>query len=49
MVTGRTELSTLLDFLRKGDTLLVTRIDRLARSTGDLQDIVRTLKAKGWR
>lgn len=26
---------------------MVTRIDRLARSTGDLQDIVRTLKAKG--
>jgi DNA invertase Pin-like site-specific DNA recombinase len=27
--------------------LLVTRVDRLARSIGDLQDIVRTLKAKG--
>ena len=26
---------------------MVTRIDRLARSIGDLQDIVRTLKAKG--
>jgi len=36
-----------LDFLRKGDTLLVTRIDRLARSIGDLQDIVHALKAKG--
>jgi DNA invertase Pin-like site-specific DNA recombinase len=44
---GRTELQTVLDFLRKGDTLLVTRIDRLARSIGDLQDIVRTVKAKG--
>jgi DNA invertase Pin-like site-specific DNA recombinase len=30
-----------------GDVLLVTRVDRLARSIGDLQDIVRTLKAKG--
>jgi DNA invertase Pin-like site-specific DNA recombinase len=29
-------LRTLLDFLRKGDTLLVTRIDLLARSLGDL-------------
>ena len=44
---GRTELGTLLDFLRRGDTLVVTRIDRLARSIGDLQDLVRALKAKG--
>jgi DNA invertase Pin-like site-specific DNA recombinase len=44
---GRSELATLLEFLHKGDTLMVTRIDRLARSIGDLQDIVRTLKAKG--
>src|SRR4051812_9560042 len=44
---GRTELATLLDFIRDGDTLVVTRIDRLARSIGDLQDIVRAVKAKG--
>jgi DNA invertase Pin-like site-specific DNA recombinase len=44
---GRTELQTVLDFLRKGDCLMVTRIDRLARSIGDLQDIVRAVKAKG--
>lgn len=44
---GRTELETLLDFLRRGDTLVVTRIDRLARSIKDLQDIVHTLKARG--
>jgi len=44
---GRTELWTVLDFIGKGDVLLVTRIDRLARSIGDLQNIVRTLKAKG--
>src|ERR671912_89968 len=44
---GRSELRTLLSFLRSGDTLMVTRIDRLARSIGDLQDIVRELKAKG--
>ena len=37
----------MLDFIGKGDVLLVTRVDRLARSIGDLQDIVRTLKAKG--
>ncbi|AVJ24089.1 integrase [Pseudomonas fragi] len=44
---GRTELQTLLDFLRPGDTLVVTRIDRLARSIKDLQDIVYTLKERG--
>ena len=44
---GRTELRILLDFLRRGDTLVVTRIDRLARSLKDLQDIVHELKAKG--
>lgn len=44
---GREELETLLQFIRPGDVLMVTRIDRLARSIGDLQDIVRTLKAKG--
>ena len=45
--TDRAELQTVLDFLRKGDCLTVTRIDRLARSIGDLQDIVRAVKAKG--
>lgn len=44
---GRGELLTLLAFIREGDTLVVTRIDRLARSIADLQDIVRQLKAKG--
>lgn len=44
---GRDELRTVLDFLRRGDVLMVTRIDRLARSIGDLQDIVRDLKARG--
>ena len=44
---GRTELQLLLDFLHQGDTLVVTRIDRLARSVRDLQDIVYELRAKG--
>lgn len=44
---ARTELQTLLDFLRAGDTLVVTRIDRLARSMKDLQDIVHELKGRG--
>jgi DNA invertase Pin-like site-specific DNA recombinase len=45
--SARDELQILLDFLRAGDTLVVTRIDRLARSMKDLQDIVHELKAKG--
>jgi DNA invertase Pin-like site-specific DNA recombinase len=44
---GRAELELLLEFVREGDELVITRIDRLARSIGDLQDIVRTLRAKG--
>jgi DNA invertase Pin-like site-specific DNA recombinase len=45
--SGRVELNTLLEFLRRGDTLMVTRIDRLARSVADLQDIVRDLRSRG--
>jgi len=44
---GRHELKILLDFLRPGDTLVVTRVDRLARSIKDLQDIVIELKKRG--
>src|ERR1700722_13649410 len=44
---GRDELKTILDFLREGDVLMVTRIDRLARSIGDLQDIVRAVRGAG--
>lgn len=44
--SGRTELQLLLEFLHDGDTLMVTRVDRLARSIKDLQDIVHLLKEK---
>lgn len=44
---GRTELETVLSFLRPGDTLMVTRIDRLARSVADLERIVATVKERG--
>ncbi|MCG5241966.1 recombinase family protein [Azospirillum doebereinerae] len=44
---GRPELATVLDFLRPGYTLVVTRIDRLARSVSDLQQIVKTIRDKG--
>jgi len=44
---GRSELQNLLEFVREGDSLVVTRIDRLARSVRDLQDIVHHLRSRG--
>lgn len=44
---GRDELNILLEFLRSGDVLVVTRLDRLARSMDDLSAIVRELQDKG--
>ena len=44
---GRDELEGLLAILRPGDCLIVTRIDRLARSVSDLEAIVATIKAAG--
>ena len=46
-MNGRSELEGLLDFIRTGDELVVTRIDRLARSVRNLQNIVRHLKDRG--
>lgn len=45
--SDRPELAEALATLKEGDTLVVTRLDRLARSTFDLLDIVRTIEAKG--
>lgn len=44
---GREELETLLQFLREGDALVVTRLDRLARSMDDLSSIAREMQEKG--
>ncbi|MDM9647114.1 recombinase family protein [Rhizobium sp. S163] len=44
--TTRPELDKALDYLRDGDTLVVTRIDRLARSMRDLVDLIRHLELK---
>lgn len=44
---GRTQLAETLDFVRDGDTLVVTRLDRLARSVGDLHQIIEQLTSKG--
>lgn len=45
--TSRKELEKALDYVREGDTLVVTKLDRLARSIGNLVDITGKLKAKG--
>ena len=44
---GREKLKECLDFVREGDELVITRIDRLARSVLDLQLIVKELNDKG--
>ena len=45
--TDRDQLNDALDFVREGDTLVVTRLDRLARSVGDLHRIIERLTQKG--
>ena len=44
---GRSELQNLLDFAREGDEIVVTRIDRLARSVRDLQNLVFEMNERG--
>ena len=43
----RPNLNAAIDFARGGDTFVVTKMDRLARSVKDLLDIVERLAAKG--
>lgn len=43
---GREQLEAALRYVRKGDVLLVTRLDRLARSLVDLRRIIDTLTEK---
>ncbi|MBG0508806.1 recombinase family protein [Agrobacterium sp. MOPV5] len=44
---GRTELATIIEFLRKGDELIVTRLDRLGRDTRDVLNIVHDCEQRG--
>ncbi|RUX78259.1 recombinase family protein [Mesorhizobium sp. M7A.F.Ca.US.006.04.2.1] len=37
---GRAELATIIDFLRPGDELVVTRLDRLGRDTRDVLNLI---------
>lgn len=46
-IASREGLQQALDYLRDGDVLLVTKLDRLARSIGDMMEIVETVRAKG--
>lgn len=46
-VKERRELAEALAFIREGDTLVVTKLDRLARSSQHLLEILETLTAKG--
>ena len=44
---GREQLKEMLNFVREGDEIVITRVDRLARSVLDLQLIVQELTEKG--
>ncbi len=43
----RSQLEDALDFCREGDTLVVTKLDRLARSVAHLVEVTKALEAKG--
>src|ERR1700687_4444432 len=45
-VAERQQLAAALDYVRDGDSFTVTKLDRLARSVGDLLAIVARLEAK---
>jgi DNA invertase Pin-like site-specific DNA recombinase len=45
-VGGRQQLAAALDFVRSGDTLAVTKLDRLARSIGHLSEITKALESE---
>jgi DNA invertase Pin-like site-specific DNA recombinase len=44
---GRRELATIIEFLREGDELVVTRLDRLGRDTRDVLNIVHECEQRG--
>src|ERR1700716_401286 len=46
-VAKRPQLEAALDFIREGDALIVTKLDRLGRSTQHLLDIAARVKVKG--
>ena len=44
---NRPQLKGMIDYAREGDTIYIHSLDRLARSTKDLLEIVEELQAKG--
>jgi len=46
-VVAREKLAEALDFIRDGDVLVVTKLDRLARSVKHLVDVLAVIDAKG--
>ena len=44
---GRPELATVLEFLRPGDEVVVTRLDRLGRDTRDVLNLIHECEEKG--
>ncbi|UVK38746.1 recombinase family protein [Mesorhizobium sp. AR10] len=44
---GRAELATIIDFLRPGDELVVTRLDRLGRDTRDVLNLIHECEQRG--
>jgi DNA invertase Pin-like site-specific DNA recombinase len=42
----RPQLDAMIDYIREGDEITVTRLDRLARSVADMVDIVKRIRAK---
>ncbi len=46
-VAQRDELEAAIEFCREGDSLVVTKLDRLARNVGDLNSIIARLEKKG--
>jgi len=44
---ARPQLAAAMEYMREGDTFIVTKLDRLARSVADLMTIVEALTAKG--
>jgi len=46
-VTARQKLAEALSFIREGDTLVVTKLDRLARSVAHLMEVQQTIADKG--
>ena len=46
-VANRVKLTEAMEFAREGDTLMITKLDRLARSVAHLMEILATLNERG--